>query len=52
VGCAERSEAHQSRPFSDSETAQRALARVPDPPDALAKFFAFGELLLSYSGKK
>jgi hypothetical protein len=34
------------------ETFAYALARVPDPPDALAKFFASGELLLSNSGKK
>ena len=34
-----------------SETAQRALARVPDPPDAWTKFFAYGELLLATAPK-
>ena len=34
-----------------SETARRALARMLDPPDALAKFFAFGELLLATAPK-
>jgi hypothetical protein len=45
----ERSEESGRTP---SETVQRALARVLDPPDALAKFFACGELLLVYSDKK
>ena len=36
---------------TSSETVQRALARVPDPPDALAKFFAYGELLLATAPK-
>jgi hypothetical protein len=31
---------------------RRALARVPDPPDAGTKFFAFGELLLVAVDKK
>ena len=45
----ERSEGSGLTP--SSETAQRALARVPDPPDAWTKFFAYGELLLATAPK-
>ncbi len=44
----ERSEGIQCQPLKPRE---RALARVPDPPDALAKFFACGELLLATAPK-
>jgi hypothetical protein len=45
----ERSEGSDYTPF---ETARRALARMPDPPDTCTKFFAFGDLLLGNSAKK